>query len=89
VVILYHTQPDKDSNHPFSRSFTGLALFTPELDLLERYPESVIGPEEPIAYDYVGVEDVRMTRINKKFKRTIIKSVGHKKVYKLARLLSI
>jgi len=63
VAVFYRAQPNEDPDYPFSRSFIGLALFTPELELLERYPEPVIVPEGSKGYDYVGVEDARITRI--------------------------
>jgi len=67
VAVFYRAQPREDPGFPFPRSFMGLALFTPELELLERYPEPVIKPEEPPGYDYVGVEDARITRIGETF----------------------
>jgi len=68
VAVFYRAQPNEDPGYPFPRSFIGLALFTPELELLERYPEPVILPsEDPEGYDYVGVEDVRITWINDVF----------------------
>ena len=68
VAVHYRGISKKVSGEQPSRSYLGLALFTPEVELLKRYPEPVILPSEnPQGYDYLGVEDVRITRIGDTF----------------------
>lgn len=68
VVIHYRARPETDPTVPFVRSFIGLALFTPELKLLGRHPDPVVLPEDsPHGFDYLGVEDPRITRIGDTF----------------------
>lgn len=65
VVLHYRARPstEADQRRPFARSCSGLAVFTPQLKLLHRYPEPVIMPDENQQhYDYVGVEDGRLHR---------------------------
>jgi len=68
VAVHYRAISKKASGKQHSRSYVGLALFTPEVELLKRYPEPLIAPSEnPQEYDYLGVEDVRITRIGDTF----------------------
>jgi predicted GH43/DUF377 family glycosyl hydrolase len=53
---------------PFVRSFIGLAIYTPGLKLLSRYLEPVVSPEASSGgFDYLGVEDPRITRVGDVF----------------------
>jgi predicted GH43/DUF377 family glycosyl hydrolase len=64
VAIHYRARPETDTGSPFVRSYVGLAVFTPEFELLKRFPEPVISPEiSPEGFDSLGVEDPRITRI--------------------------
>src|SRR5579862_5524448 len=68
VALHYRARPRSDPGHRWNRSFVGLALFTPALDLLKRHCDPVIMPgEEPASPDYLGVEDPRITRIGDTF----------------------
>jgi beta-1,2-mannobiose phosphorylase / 1,2-beta-oligomannan phosphorylase len=68
VAIHYRARPETDPGYPFVRSFIGLAVFTPEYTLLDRYQEPVVSPEASSeAFDYLGVEDPRITRIGDTF----------------------
>src|SRR5689334_2771342 len=39
VALHYRARPREDRGYKWTRSFVGLALFTPTLDLLKRYTE--------------------------------------------------
>jgi len=68
VVVHYRARPETDPAAPFVRSFVGLALFTPEFELLARLPDPVVSPEEsPLGFDHLGVEDPRITQIGDAF----------------------
>ena len=68
VAIHYRARPEIDPGSSFSRSFIGLALFTPRLELLYRYQEPVLFPSpDPGSYDQYGVEDPRITRLGNTF----------------------
>lgn len=63
VIVHYRARPlkESDTKRPFSRSFTGLALYTPELKLIRRHETPVIIPDDDENhYDFVGVEDGRL-----------------------------
>jgi len=67
VVAHYRARPaqETDPKRPFSRSFSGVAVFTPELRPIYRYSEPVILPsEDEKLYDYVSVEDGRLHYID-------------------------
>jgi predicted GH43/DUF377 family glycosyl hydrolase len=68
VVIHYRARPETDPGLTFVRSFVGLAIFTPALKPLHRYADPVVSPETSgDAFDYLGVEDARITRIEDTF----------------------
>jgi beta-1,2-mannobiose phosphorylase / 1,2-beta-oligomannan phosphorylase len=68
VAIHYRARPETDPGYPFVRSFIGLAVFTPDFKLLDRYQEPVVNPEPSASgFDYLGVEDPRITRIGDTF----------------------
>ena len=68
VALFYRARPAEDPGYKWSRSFTGLALFTPELKLLERFADPIMVPGiKPINSDYLGIEDPRITRIGNQF----------------------
>jgi len=63
VIIHYRARPSKehDTKRPFSRSFSGLAIYTPELKLIHRRKDPVIIPDDDENhYDYAGIEDGRL-----------------------------
>lgn len=63
VASLYRARPREDESHrPWTRSSLGLAVFSPGLELIKRFDRPVIAPDEDKKhYDYVGVEDSRLT----------------------------
>jgi beta-1,2-mannobiose phosphorylase / 1,2-beta-oligomannan phosphorylase len=68
VAIHYRARPENDPGSAFGRSFIGLALFTPELELLYRYQEPVLYPTADVdGLDHYGVEDPRITRLGDTF----------------------
>jgi len=68
VAVHYRARPKSDPDVPLTRSYVGLALFTPQLDLIYRFPEPVLSPDEnETGADYLGVEDPRITRIGDTF----------------------
>ncbi len=68
VALHYRARPKTDPGFRWNRSFVGLALFTPTLQLLKRYAEPVITPgNQPDEPDYLGVEDPRITRLGDTF----------------------
>ena len=64
VALHYRARPKTDPGFRWTRSFIGLALFTPELELIKRWNEPLLSPgdheDDP---DYYGVEDPRITYI--------------------------
>ncbi|MBA7704429.1 4-O-beta-D-mannosyl-D-glucose phosphorylase [subsurface metagenome] len=64
VVIVHYrarSSKERDTKRPFSRSFSGLAIYTPELKLIHRHKTPAILPEDDENhYDYVGIEDGRL-----------------------------
>lgn len=68
VAVLYRGVPEERPGLPPLRSSVGLAVFTPEMELLRRFPYPVIVPtDDPTGCDYQGVEDQRITRIGDSF----------------------
>ncbi len=68
VAVHYRARPETDPGSPFVRSFIGLAVFTPSLELLYRYQEPVLVPSpDPLGIDTLGVEDPRITRVGDTF----------------------
>ncbi len=64
-AMLYRAQGTgqvRDTPHgPHHASSLGLAVFTPELELVRRWAEPVIAPDEP--FHDLGVEDARCTKV--------------------------
>ena len=68
VAVHYRARPKTDPGYLITRSYVGLALFTPDLELIYRYPEPVLSPDSDKAYpDYLGAEDPRITLNGDKF----------------------
>lgn len=68
VAVFYRGIPKEVPGRPTLRSSVGLAVFSPEFELLERLPYPVVIPsDDPMGYDYNGVEDQRITRIGDMF----------------------
>ena len=69
VATHYRARPRHDPGYRLTRSFTGLALFTPVFaHLLDRRPEPVLCPSaSATAGDYLGIEDPRITQIGDTF----------------------
>ncbi|CAN5388893.1 glycoside hydrolase family 130 protein [soil metagenome] len=65
VAIHYRARPKEDPGFQHTRSFIGLAVYTPELELIRRYPEPVLSPsEDEDDFDYLGCEDPRVTYLD-------------------------
>lgn len=68
VALHYRARPASDPGYLWNRSFVGLAVFTPTMQLLKRFDDPVILPgENPDDFDYLGVEDPRVTRIDETY----------------------
>jgi beta-1,2-mannobiose phosphorylase / 1,2-beta-oligomannan phosphorylase len=68
VAIFYRGIPRDVPGCPPFRSAVGLAVFTPDLQLLKRFAHPLVLPtDDPEGYDYSGVEDQRITRIGDTF----------------------
>jgi len=63
--LLYRAQGRKTETYDFTRSSIGLAILTPDLQLLARHPEPVLLPDTE--YDNLGVEDPRITKMGDTF----------------------
>lgn len=63
--LLYRAQGKKTETHDYTHSSIGLAVLSPELELLARHTEPVIRPELP--YENLGVEDARITKVDNKY----------------------
>jgi len=68
VAVHYRARPLKDPGCAWNRSFIGLAVYTPTLQLLRRFDGPVLKPnEDPSSVDNLGAEDPRITRIGDVF----------------------
>jgi predicted GH43/DUF377 family glycosyl hydrolase len=68
VAVFYRGVPREVPGRPTLRSSVGLAVFTPQFELLERLAYPVVVPsDDPMGWDYNGVEDQRITRIGDTF----------------------
>jgi predicted GH43/DUF377 family glycosyl hydrolase len=63
--LFYRAQGARTDAYDHTRSSIGLAVLTPDLQLLARHTEPVILPDAE--YDNLGVEDARITRIGDTF----------------------
>jgi len=64
-VMLYRAQGAIIAEKRHAPSYLGLALFTPALEIVRRYPAPVLTPEAP--FHNLGVEDPRCTRVDDAF----------------------
>lgn len=68
IAVHYRSRPKSDPGYLITRSYVGLALFTPSLELIHRFPEPLVLPDDDKAGpDYLGVEDPRVTRFGETF----------------------
>lgn len=68
IAVFYRGIPKQIVGHQALRSSVGLAVFTPKFELIERYACPLVAPsDDPMGYDYSGVEDQRITRIGDTF----------------------
>lgn len=68
IAVFYRGIPKEVPGRPTLRSSVGLTVFTPDFELLARLPYPVVIPsDDPMGYDYNGVEDQRVTRIGDMF----------------------
>jgi predicted GH43/DUF377 family glycosyl hydrolase len=63
--LLYRAQGEKSEAYDYTHSSIGLAVLSPELELLARHTEPVIRPELP--YENLGVEDARITKAGSQY----------------------
>jgi predicted GH43/DUF377 family glycosyl hydrolase len=63
--LLYRAQGEATPAYDHTRSAMGLAVLTPELELLARHVVPVLQPEYD--YDNLGVEDGRITRVGDRY----------------------
>jgi predicted GH43/DUF377 family glycosyl hydrolase len=61
VFVVYRAQGMDE----FKRSSLGLAIFTPDLKLIKRFPHPIVKPEEK--FENLGVEDPRITKVGKSY----------------------
>lgn len=59
--LFYRAQGRQTPDYDHRRSAIGLAVLTPKLELLARHVEPILRPDD--AFDDLGVEDPRVTRI--------------------------
>lgn len=68
IAVFYRGIPKETPGLPSLRSSVGVAVFTPRMELLERFAYPVVVPsDDPMGYDYNGVEDQRVTRVGDMF----------------------
>lgn len=68
VALSYRARPKHDPGFENTRSYMGIAIYTPELKLVRRYDEPVLSPEAAHgSFDELGAEDARITRIGDTF----------------------
>ncbi|RYG85912.1 hypothetical protein EON77_04695 [bacterium] len=69
VALHYRARPQRDPGFPWTRSFIGLALYTPDLGtLIRRYENPVVSPGTfGDEVDSLGCEDPRVTWIDGEF----------------------
>ncbi len=62
AAVHYRARPREDTSaRPFTPSFSGLAIFSPTLELIKRYDKPIILPDDDKDhYDHIGVEDGRL-----------------------------
>lgn len=60
-VMLYRAQGEKDQAKHLAPSYLGMAIFTPLLKLVVRWPQPVIRPVA--AFHNLGVEDARCSKV--------------------------
>jgi len=65
VFLLYRAQGEETPEYDYRKSSLGLAIFSPTLELLYRYPNPVIVPDTE--YDALGVEDARISKFGDTF----------------------
>lgn len=63
VALHYRARPKEDPGQYWTRSFVGLSVHTPTLELIRRFTEPVLSPDPtgPEALDDLGCEDPRVT----------------------------
>ncbi len=64
-VMLYRAQGDVEPAKGIAPSYLGLAILTPKLDLVQRWPHPVIEPSA--SFHNLGVEDSRCTKIGDRY----------------------
>lgn len=63
--LLYRAQGKKTVEYDYTRSAIGLAVLSPDLQLLARHDEPVIRPE--LDYENLGVEDGRISKVGDRY----------------------
>lgn len=64
VFLLYCAHGEKIEEADFSKSSVGLAILTPEFELMYRHPEPILEPHEK--YENLGIEDGRITKVGRR-----------------------
>lgn len=64
-VLVYRAQGEVEPEKDAAPSYLGLAVFTPLLDLVHRWDEPTLRPDE--AFHNLGLEDARCTRIGERY----------------------
>jgi predicted GH43/DUF377 family glycosyl hydrolase len=61
-VLLYRAQGDKTEREDYTHSRLGLAVLTPQLELIHRFDQPILWPE--YEYENLGVEDPRIIKFD-------------------------
>jgi predicted GH43/DUF377 family glycosyl hydrolase len=64
-VLLYRAQGRVDPEKEMAPSYLGRAVFTPRLDLVHRWDQPALSPDEP--FHDLGLEDARCTRVGERY----------------------
>jgi len=60
LYFVYRAQGLKSEDYDYRKSSLGVAVFSPTLELLYRFPKPVLLPDT--TYDILGVEDARISQ---------------------------
>lgn len=63
--LVYRAQGGVSVDYDYRRSSLGLAIFTPDLKLIKRFPYPILKPEEE--FEDLGVEDPRVVKVGNRY----------------------
>ncbi len=63
--LIYRAQGKASVEYDYRRSSLGLAIFTPDLKLIKRFPHPILRPEEE--FENLGVEDPRIIKVGDRY----------------------